>query len=93
MLPPVPKSLTRYGAPIAIGLVRTVNTAEVLLDGTGWVVSLEDATDKTGYAALSDESGVIGEYKYIQRPLDSSGPPTGNVLHQITSAVTPLTGR
>jgi hypothetical protein len=35
-------------------------------DGQGWVVLLEDAKDKTGYAALSDERGVIRECKYIQ---------------------------
>jgi hypothetical protein len=35
-------------------------------DGTGWVVLLEDVKDKTGYAALSDERGVIKECKYIE---------------------------
>ena len=35
-------------------------------DGTGWVVLLEDAKDKTGYAALSDERGVIRECKWLQ---------------------------
>jgi len=35
-------------------------------DGTGWVVVLEDANDKSGYAALSDESGVIRECKYLE---------------------------
>ena len=35
-------------------------------DGTGWVVVLEDANDKTGYAALSDESGLIRECKYLK---------------------------
>ena len=35
-------------------------------DGTGWVVVLEDANDKAGYAALSDESGVIRECRYIE---------------------------
>jgi hypothetical protein len=35
-------------------------------DGTGWVVVLEDAKDATGYAALSDESGVIRECKYLE---------------------------
>jgi hypothetical protein len=32
-------------------------------DGSGWVVMLEDAKDKNGYAALSDERGVIWECK------------------------------
>jgi hypothetical protein len=35
-------------------------------DGTGWVVLLEDAKDKTGYALLSDERGVIRECKWLQ---------------------------
>ena len=30
-------------------------------DGQGYVVSSEDTSDKTGYAALSGESGVIRE--------------------------------
>jgi hypothetical protein len=35
-------------------------------DGTGWVVLLKDAKDETGYAVLSDESGVIRECKALQ---------------------------
>lgn len=35
-------------------------------NGQGYVVVLEDAKDKTGYAALSDERGMIRECKYIQ---------------------------
>jgi hypothetical protein len=35
-------------------------------DGQGWVVLLQDAKDETGYAVLSDESGVIRECKYLQ---------------------------
>jgi hypothetical protein len=35
-------------------------------DGQGYVLVLEDTTDKTGYAALSDERGVIRECKYLQ---------------------------
>jgi hypothetical protein len=35
-------------------------------DGTGWVVLLEDARDKTGYALLSDERGVIRQCKWLQ---------------------------
>ena len=116
-----PKELDQKRRAITIGLVRTINTAEVserysygsyaswetLLahqqeylnqwltqsysrdpkvhfgstpeilpgwnlrlivppDGTGWVVVLEDANDKTGYAALSDESGIIRECKYLE---------------------------
>jgi hypothetical protein len=38
----------------------------VPLDGTGWIVVLEDAKDKTGYAVVSDESGVIRECKYLE---------------------------
>jgi hypothetical protein len=35
-------------------------------DGQGFVLVLEDANDKTGFAALSDERGIIRECKYIQ---------------------------
>ena len=35
-------------------------------DGQGYVLVLEDTTDKTGYAALSNERGVIRECKYLQ---------------------------
>jgi hypothetical protein len=35
-------------------------------DGEGWVVLLEDAKDKTGYAVLSDERGLIKECKYTE---------------------------
>ena len=35
-------------------------------DGAGWAVVLEDANDKAGYAALSDESGIIRECKYLE---------------------------
>jgi hypothetical protein len=35
-------------------------------DGQGYDLLLEDATDKNGYAALSDERGVIGECKWLQ---------------------------
>lgn len=35
-------------------------------DDSGWVVMLEDAKDKNGYAALSDERGVIWECKPLQ---------------------------
>jgi hypothetical protein len=35
-------------------------------DGQSYVVVLEDAKDKTGYAALSDERGIIRECKYIR---------------------------
>jgi hypothetical protein len=35
-------------------------------DGQGYDLLLEDATDKSGYAALSDERGVIGECKWLQ---------------------------
>jgi hypothetical protein len=38
----------------------------VPMDGQGWVVLLRDAKDETGYAVLSDESGVIRECKYLQ---------------------------
>lgn len=35
-------------------------------DGQGYVVFLEDANDKAGYAALTDERAVIWECKYLQ---------------------------
>jgi hypothetical protein len=35
-------------------------------DGEGYDLLLEDVTDKNGYAALSDERGVIGECKWLQ---------------------------
>jgi len=35
-------------------------------DGQGYDVLLEDATDKDGYAALSDERAVIRECKWLQ---------------------------
>jgi hypothetical protein len=35
-------------------------------DGLGYVVLVEDATDKNGYAALSDERGVIRVCKPLQ---------------------------
>lgn len=35
-------------------------------DGTGWVVMLEDAKDQNGYAAMSDERGIIWECKPLQ---------------------------
>jgi hypothetical protein len=35
-------------------------------DGRGYDILLEDATDKTGYAVLSDERGVIRECKWLQ---------------------------
>lgn len=38
----------------------------VQADGSGWVVLLEDAKDKNGYAALSDERGIIWECKHLQ---------------------------
>jgi len=38
----------------------------VQTDGKGYVALLEDATDKNGYAAVTDESGVIRECKYLQ---------------------------
>jgi hypothetical protein len=34
-------------------------------DGRGYVLVLEDATDKDGYAALSDERGIIRECKFL----------------------------
>jgi len=33
--------------------------------GQGYVVFLEDSTDKEGYAAHSDERGVIWECKWL----------------------------
>jgi hypothetical protein len=38
----------------------------VQTDGQGYLLLLEDAKDKTGYAATSDERGVIRECKYLQ---------------------------
>ena len=34
-------------------------------DGQGYVLVLEDTADKTGYAALTDERGIIRECKYL----------------------------
>ncbi|HKD90669.1 MAG TPA: hypothetical protein VKB56_02165 [Terriglobales bacterium] len=34
-------------------------------DGQGYVILLEDAADKTGYAVLNDERGVIRVCKYL----------------------------
>jgi len=38
----------------------------VQTDGKGYVALLEDATDKNGYAAVSDERGVGRECKWLQ---------------------------
>jgi hypothetical protein len=38
----------------------------VQTDGQHYVVLLEDVTDKTGYAALSDERAAIRECKWLQ---------------------------
>jgi hypothetical protein len=38
----------------------------VQADGKGYVLLLDDAGDKTGFAWVSDESGVIRESKYLQ---------------------------
>jgi hypothetical protein len=38
----------------------------VQANGQGYVVLLEDTNEKTGYAALSDELGIIRECKYLQ---------------------------
>lgn len=38
----------------------------VQTEGQRYVVLLEDATDKNGYAALSDERGAIRECKWLQ---------------------------
>jgi hypothetical protein len=35
-------------------------------DGRGFVLVLEDANDKSGFAAVSDERGIIRECKYIE---------------------------
>ena len=35
-------------------------------DGRGYDLLLEDANDKTGYAALSDERGAIRECKWLE---------------------------
>jgi hypothetical protein len=35
-------------------------------DGQGYDLLLEDGTDKNGFAALSDERGVIGECRWLQ---------------------------
>lgn len=34
-------------------------------DGQGYVLLLEDSADKTGYAVLNDERGVIRVRKYL----------------------------
>lgn len=38
----------------------------VQADGRGYIVMLEGANDKGGYAAVSDERGVIRECKYLR---------------------------
>lgn len=38
----------------------------VQADGKGYVLLLVDASDKTGFAWVSDESGIIRECKYLQ---------------------------
>ena len=38
----------------------------VQADGKGYVLLLNDASDKTGFAWVSDESGIIRECKYLQ---------------------------
>jgi len=38
----------------------------VQADGKGWVLLLNDASDKTGFAWVSDDSGIIRECKYLQ---------------------------
>jgi hypothetical protein len=35
-------------------------------DGQGYDLMLEEGTDKNGFAALSDERGVIGEIRWLQ---------------------------
>ena len=35
-------------------------------DGQGYIVFLEDAADKTGFASVSDESGIIRLCKFLQ---------------------------
>jgi hypothetical protein len=35
-------------------------------EGQGWIVLLTDATDESGYALLSDESGIIRECKPLE---------------------------
>jgi hypothetical protein len=37
----------------------------VQADGKGYVLLLNDASDKTGFAWVSDESGIIRECKYL----------------------------
>ncbi len=54
-----------FGA--APGILPNVNLRlTVQADGQGYVVVLEDAKDKDGYAALSDERGIIWECKPLQ---------------------------
>jgi hypothetical protein len=38
----------------------------VQADGKGYVLLLDDASDKTGFAFVSDERGIIRECKYLQ---------------------------
>jgi hypothetical protein len=38
----------------------------VQMDGKGYVALLEDATDKNGYGAVTDERAVIRECKWLQ---------------------------
>jgi hypothetical protein len=39
----------------------------VQTDGKGYVLLLDDASDKTGFAWVSDESGIIRQCKSLQR--------------------------
>ena len=47
-------------------------------DGKGYVLLLNDVNDKTGFAVVSDESAIIRECKYIERPSSSHNPYSGD---------------
>ena len=61
----LPQTNVRFGeAPeILPGWSLRLN---VHTDGQGYDVLLEDTTDKSGYAAQSDERGIIRECKWLQ---------------------------
>jgi hypothetical protein len=57
----------RQGFGDAPEILRGFNLRlNVHTDGQGYDILLEDATDKTGYAVLSDERAAIRECKWLQ---------------------------
>lgn len=61
---PQPTNLRFGGGPEVLpGFGLRLNAHK---DGQGFDVLLEDTTDKTGFAVLSDERGIIRESKWLQ---------------------------